>query len=176
MSADRTDQRPEGVPNAGSAWQRVPAKTWGVALDLPHEDRWSFCAYLAGERPYSILERGPLVSLLVPFKQRGVGHILAVPTAHRPTILDLSSREAAAVMDATVRATRAIVGAYDPKGVAVWQNNGIPARQSIPHVHVHVAGTLPGGGTEWGEVPRLSVAETDAIASRLAPHLPKPPR
>jgi histidine triad (HIT) family protein len=38
-------------------------------------------------------------------------------------------------------------------------------------VHFHVAGTLPGGGTEWGEVPRLSVPETDAIADQLRPYL-----
>jgi len=30
-----------------------------------------------------------------------------------------------------------------------------------------VAGTLEEGGTRWGEVPKLSVAETDAIAERL---------
>jgi histidine triad (HIT) family protein len=34
-------------------------------------------------------------------------------------------------------------------------------------VHFPVAGTLEAGGTEWGAVPRLSVAETDAMAERL---------
>jgi histidine triad (HIT) family protein len=37
----------------------------------------------------------------------------------------------------------------------------------VAHVHFHVAGTLEEGGTRWGEVPKLSVAETDAIAERL---------
>jgi len=54
----------------------------------------------------------------------------------------------------------------------VWQNNGIPAHQSVPHVHVHVAGTLPDGGTDWGDVERLTVAETAAIAEQLRAHLP----
>jgi hypothetical protein len=49
----------------------------------------------------------------------------------------------------------------------VWQNNGISANQAVAHVHFHVAGTLEEGGTRWGEVPKLSVAETDAIAERL---------
>jgi histidine triad (HIT) family protein len=68
-------------------------------------------------------------------------------------------------------AAESIVGAFDPEGVAVWQNNGIPAHQSVPHVHVHVAGTLPEGGTNWGDVARLTVAETDAIGARLRPYL-----
>jgi hypothetical protein len=37
---------------------------------------------------------------------------------------------------------------------------------------MHVAGTLVGGGTEWGAVERLSTAVTDQIAARLAVHLP----
>jgi histidine triad (HIT) family protein len=72
-----------------------------------------------------------------------------------------------------VRASHAIVGAYDPDGVTVWQNNGIPARQFVPHVHVHVAGTLPGGSTSGGKVTRATVPETDAIAAELRPHLPQ---
>lgn len=65
-------------------------------------------------------------------------------------------------------------GAFDPEGVAVWQNNGIPAYQSVPHLNFHVAGTLPDGGTEWGDVLALRVAQTDAIADQLRPHLPDP--
>lgn len=70
-------------------------------------------------------------------------------------------REAAAAIEAVGRS----------EGIAVWQNNGVPAHQTVPHVHVHVCGTLPAGGTDWGPVPRLDLAETDAIAERLRPHL-----
>jgi histidine triad (HIT) family protein len=72
-------------------------------------------------------------------------------------------------MLSVMSATRAITAAYKTHGVAVWQNNGIPAHQTIPHVHFHVAGTLPDGGTEWKDVDEASVAETDAIAARLRP-------
>ncbi len=142
-----------------------------MPLVLPPSDPCSFCEYLAGTRPYTILERDDLIAVLVTYEQRGRGHVLVIPVRHRPTILELSSREQAALMGGVVRATRAIVGAFDPAGVAVWQNNGIPAHQSVPHVHFHVAGTLPGGGTNWGRVGQLAVAETDDIANRLRPHL-----
>lgn len=111
--------------------------------------------------------------MLVIHEQRGRGHVLVIPVRHRETVLDLAAPEQSAVMADVVRASRAIVGAFDPDGVAVWQNNGIPANQSVPHVHVHVAGTLSQGGTQWGDVDRLSIAETDAIADRLRPHLPE---
>jgi histidine triad (HIT) family protein len=94
-----------------------------------------------------------------------------IPVAHRITIVDLTATEQTAVMNAVVRVSAAVISAFDPDGVAVWQNNGIPAFQSVPHVHVHIAGTLPGGGTDWGDPRRLSATQNDAIAERLRPHL-----
>jgi histidine triad (HIT) family protein len=142
-----------------------------MPLELPPSDPCSFCDYLAGVKPYTILDRDDTAAILVTFEQRGIGHLLVIPVEHRVTVLDLTAEEQAALMRGVVRATEAIVGAFDPDGVAVWQNNGIPAYQSIPHVHFHVAGTLPGGGTERGPVDRLPFHETDAIADRLRPHL-----
>lgn len=79
-------------------------------------------------------------------------------------------------MSAVRRSARAVAIAYHAEGVAVWQNNGLPAHQDIPHVHFHVAATLDTGGTDWGQVPELSIAETDAIAARLRPYLLSDPR
>jgi histidine triad (HIT) family protein len=142
-----------------------------MPLVMPPSSPCSFCDYLAGVRPYTILERNKVTAMLVTYEQRGQGHILVIPVEHRETILDLRREEQVALMAEVVRAAESIVGAFDPEGVAVRQNNGIPAHQSVPHVHVHVAGTLPEGGTNWGDVARLTLAETDAIGARLRPHL-----
>jgi histidine triad (HIT) family protein len=64
----------------------------------------------------------------------------------------------------------AIDAAYARPGIAVWQNNGTPANQSVSHVHFHVAGTVKGGGTDWGDVEELPLSETDAIAEVLKSH------
>ena len=142
-----------------------------MAIAVPETETCSFCGTLDGRFPYTILERGDDVAIMVTREQRGVGHLLVLPIAHRETVLDLAPAEAAAVMAGVQRAARILSAAHDPDGICVWQNNGVPARQTVPHVHFHVAGTLPAGGTEWGDVPTLSVAETDAIAATLRPYL-----
>jgi len=138
-----------------------------VPLVVPVVDACSFCDYLAGRRRFTILERDDVTATLVTREQRGRGHVLVVPVTHRETILDLAPAEATALMVGVIRAVALVARAYDAAGIAVWQNNGVPAHQSVPHVHFHVAATLPEGGTNWGDVPRLSLDETDAIAARL---------
>lgn len=143
-----------------------------MPLRVPPSSPCSFCDYLSGVRPYTIVEHGEHVAIFVTYEQRGHGHMLVLPVQHRVTLLDLTAVERAAIMDGVVRATRAVVGAFDPEGVVVWQNNGVAAHQTVPHVHFHVAGTLPGGGTASGSVGRLALAETDRIGARLREHLP----
>jgi histidine triad (HIT) family protein len=134
---------------------------------LPSDDSCAFCAYLRGERPYTILYRYELVAILVTREQRGVSHLLVLPTRHCHTILDVTDKESTALMNEIRHAARLIDKADQRPGIAIWQNNGITANQTIAHLHFHVAGTLEGGGTEFGEVREVSVAETDAIAVKL---------
>ena len=137
------------------------------SIEVPETEGCAFCDYLAGRRPYTILERSSLAAALVTREQRGYSHLLVAPLRHRATLLDLDDEEANAVMHLVRRAARAIDLSDHRPGIAIWQNNGVPAHQTIPHLHFHVAGTLPGGGTTWDEVPERSVAETDHIADRL---------
>lgn len=108
-----------------------------------------------------------MTATVVTREQRGAFHLLVIPVRHTETILDLRDSEAASLMRALRRAAKAIDRVAQPSGLAIWQNNGVPASQTIPHVHFHVAGTLAGGGTEWGQVRELSLQETQAIADSL---------
>lgn len=138
-----------------------------IGLDIPIDDPCSFCSYLEGDQPYTIVRRSDLVATFVTREQRGLPHLLVIPVQHRETILDLTDDEAAAVMREARDAARAIDTAFARPGIAVWQNNGVAAWQSIPHLHLHVAGTLEAGGTEWGPVQTIPVAATDEIAERI---------
>lgn len=140
-------------------------------LVLPDAYPCSFCDYLSGVRPYTVLHRERNAAILVTREQRGVSHLLVVTVRHVPTILDLDDTESRAVMDLVRAAARAIDKVEQRPGISVWQNNGVDAHQAIPHFHFHVAGTMPGGGTEWDKVRELSVQETELIAARLRPHL-----
>lgn len=137
------------------------------SLLVPTEHRCSFCAYLERERPYTFVFRNEDVAIMVTREQRGAPHLLVIPTRHVSTILEISDEEGAHLGVAVREAARAIESEYKPAGIAVWQNNGRPASQTIGHVHFHVAGTLEKGGTEWGKVPELDLSETEAIAERL---------
>jgi histidine triad (HIT) family protein len=140
-------------------------------IQMPVADRCAFCDYLAGRRQFTVLRRDSNTATLVTREQRGRGHVLVLPVRHRPTILDLTPREATAIMEQVVAAARAIDAAYGRPGISVWQNNGVPANQTIPHVHFHVAGTLPGGDTDRGHVEELALEATDKIAHLLELHL-----
>ena len=140
-------------------------------IEVPDADRCAFCDYLAGRRPFTVVRRDTETATLVTREQRGRGHVLVVPVQHRQTILDVTPSEASALIGQVIAAARAIDEVFGRPGIAVWQNNGLAANQTIPHVHFHVAGTLPGGDTERGEVEELSLEATDAIALLLRAHL-----
>jgi histidine triad (HIT) family protein len=137
------------------------------SIELPDDGPCAFCDYLAGVRSFTVLHRDDVAAVLVTREQRGVSHLLVIPVRHAPTILDLAAAEADALMKRLRQAAAAIDAANHSPGIAIWQNNGAPAAQAISHFHFHVAGTLGEGGTDFGEVPELSVAQTDLIAERL---------
>jgi len=143
------------------------------ALQLPEVNGCAFCSYLAGIRPYAILWTEAQLAVMVTREQRGMGHLLVLPTRHVVTLLDLAETEAEDIMLAVRDAAATIDRTYKRPGIAVWQNNGTAAHQAIPHLHFHVAGTLPGGGTNLGDVDEVPLEETLAIGRELAPHIPQ---
>ncbi|MDT7819550.1 HIT family protein [Xanthomonas hortorum] len=141
------------------------------SIELPKHETCAFCSYLRGDRPYTILCRDDMTATLVTREQRGKPHLLVIPLKHCPTILDLEDEYAKALILSVREAARLIDAAYGRPGIAVWQNNGIDARQTIGHVHFHVAGTMDDGGTLWGDVEELPLSETEKIAAFLKNYL-----
>jgi histidine triad (HIT) family protein len=141
-----------------------------MPIELP-QGPCIFCERLAGERTdWAVIHQDEsTVSFIAP-RQFEEGQALVIPRRHAPTLLDLEDDEAGALMRHVRRLARAMVAAFDPDGLTLYQNNGVVSYQEVPHVHLHVVPRRAGGG--WGEGPphiaALTRAERDERFARTA--------
>lgn len=123
-----------------------------MRLALPETDRCFFCDIIDGRSDrWAVVEESELTLVLLNGRQYEVGQCIVVPKRHAPTLLDLEQREMAAVMTAAKRAAEAMMQAFDPDGILLYQNNGVGSAQEVPHFHLHVVPRQP--GSDWGLGP-----------------------
>lgn len=119
---------------------------------MPDGDPCYFCEIANGNAcQWQIIEQDELTMILLNGRQFEVGQCIVIPRRHAPTLLDLREPEEAAVMAAARRLARALVDAYSPDGVLLYQNNGVGSGQEVPHFHLHVVPRRP--GSDWGLGP-----------------------
>jgi diadenosine tetraphosphate (Ap4A) HIT family hydrolase len=123
-----------------------------MPIRLPDMERCYFCALRDGviER-WNVLEQTDVAMIVLNGRQFEVGQCMVVPVRHAPTLLDLTPQEDAAIMTAARRVARAMVRAFDPDGVLLYQNNGVGSAQEVPHFHLHVVPRRQ--GSDWGVGP-----------------------
>ena len=112
-----------------------------------------------------VVEETELTITLVNIRQFEEGQVLVIPRRHAPTLLDLTDFEVEVLARASRRVADALVKAYNPDGMTVYQNNGIVSRQEIPHYHMHLVPRRKNGG--WGPSPR-HIAELEVTADDIA--------
>jgi histidine triad (HIT) family protein len=108
-----------------------------------------FCRIIAGEQPCLTLYRDEYTLAIMDLRQPGwphVTHVLVLPREHVETLDRLSSRTATALMDNTVRVSKAVRQVAHPDGYNLWQSNGEVAGQEVPHVHLHLLTRTEGDG------------------------------
>lgn len=131
-----------------------------MPFDLP-QGPCIFCERVAGERTdWAVIDEDELTISFVNPRQFEEGQALVIPLRHAATLLDLTPSEAAALLQHAQRIAKAMVAAFDPDGITLFQNNGVASYQQIPHVHLHVVPRRYGGG--WGEGPPHLAALTRA--------------
>ena len=108
-----------------------------------------------------------------PFSTRAPvfkGHVLVVPRAHVPTLLDLPDGEpGAAVRRRPARRRRRRARAGGRRDLRRDEQQGVS--QSVPHLHVHVVPRRRKDGLRgffWPRVPYASDAEREEFAARIA--------
>jgi diadenosine tetraphosphate (Ap4A) HIT family hydrolase len=119
---------------------------------MPDGDPCFFCEIANGNaHQWQVIEAGEMTMTLLNGRQFEVGQCVIIPRRHVPTLLDLSTAEEAAVMAAAKRLAQAMVDAYAPDGILVYQNNGSGSGQEVPHFHMHVVPRQ--AQSDWGFGP-----------------------
>lgn len=119
---------------------------------MPVMDPCYFCELVAAQADaWNLVSGDDLTVTLLNGRQFELGQCIVVPRRHAPSLLDLTGGEGAALMAAAQRIAAAMVSAFAPDGVLLYQNNGLGSGQEVPHFHLHVVPRRP--GSDWGFGP-----------------------
>src|SRR3954464_9973511 len=102
-----------------------------------HQRELEACPFCAPD-PSRVLEETELTRSVLNVPQFEVGQCIVIPRRHASTLADLTPAEAVAVMEAAQRLYAAMIDAFDPDGLLLYQNNGMGSGQRVPHFHLHV--------------------------------------
>jgi histidine triad (HIT) family protein len=128
-----------------------------------------FCAIGAGTEPAAVVWRDDQVCAFLDARPVFKGHVLVVPRAHVPTLLQLPAPSIGPFFAAVQRVTGAVEQALQADGSFVAANNKVS--QSVAHLHVHVVPRRRKDGLRgffWPRVPYASNEERDQFAALIA--------
>ena len=120
-------------------------------FELPVMTPCVFCEMLEGRLDMGLVEETDLTLTIVNMRQYEVGQVFVIPRRHAPTILDLTDEESSALMNAVRRVSTAMIEAYSPDGITLYNNNGLASMQEVPHFHMHVVPRRK--SSLWGDGP-----------------------
>src|SRR5512146_1437638 len=104
---------------------------------MAYDNNNVFARILRGEIPcVKVFEDDKTLSFMDVMPQ-AEGHVLVIPKEPAENVLDLSAEGAAALMATTQRVARAVKKGLDAPGIMLAMLNGVPAGQSVFHVHFH---------------------------------------
>jgi diadenosine tetraphosphate (Ap4A) HIT family hydrolase len=123
-----------------------------MPLQLPKGDPCYFCEIIRGHADrWNVIEQTESTLTVLNGRQYEIGQCIVVPIRHARTLLELADDEAAAVMRSAKRLAAAMLKAFSPDGLLLYQNNGLGSGQEVPHFHLHVVPRRE--GSDWGFGP-----------------------
>lgn len=105
-----------------------------------------FCRIVAKEIPATVVHEDAATLAFMDIGQVNPGHVLVASKAHAQDLYALDESQAGAVFRAARLVARAIREAFSPPGLSVYQANGAPAGQTVPHFHIHLVPRHDGDG------------------------------
>ena len=127
-----------------------------IFCDIIKGNRRGFFVY-EDETHVAILDRYPI----------DVGHCLIIPRDHHELIIDMESDAVVNLFSKVPKIAKGILRATDADGFSIAQNNGIAAKQIIPHVHVHIIPRYSAKGTVWTKRNISSDNELSDLAKKI---------
>lgn len=130
-----------------------------------------FCQIIAGDLDAAEVWRDDHVVAFLDHRPVFKGHVLACPTQHIETLLDLPDELMQPLLTVAQRIAAAMVPALGADGTFVAMNNVVS--QSVPHLHVHVVPRSRGDGLRGFFWPRTRYAagEEAEFAALLRSHI-----
>ena len=127
-----------------------------------------FCRIAGREVPAHVVHEGPGALAFLDASPAARPHLLVIPRAHAPTLLELEDDAVGELFRAVRIVQRKVVAAFRPLGFNVGWNHGQAAGQHVHHLHVHVLPryadggrgiqSLGAGGGDRGELAALAAA------------------
>jgi histidine triad (HIT) family protein len=105
-----------------------------------------FCRIVAGQIPSTRVYEDEQVLAFMDIGQVNPGHVLVAAKPHVENIYGLDDALAGAMFRACARVAKAVQMAFAPPGLSVYQANGLPAGQTVFHLHVHLVPRWDGDG------------------------------
>jgi len=97
-----------------------------------------FAKILRGEIPSVKVYEDDKTLAFMDVMPQADGHVLVIPKEAAENIFELSPEGAAALMATTQKIAKAVRKGLGTPGIMIAQLNGVPAGQSVPHVHFHI--------------------------------------
>lgn len=141
-------------------------------------DECVFCRIIRGELPSKKVYEDSHSMAFLDINPRNPGHTVVVPKGHSQDIFTIPENQAAELMKAITRVSKAVKKATGTKGINITQNNGQLAGQVVPHIHFHV---IPRTEAEKGmglesviPVKPQDEASLDSMAKKISGAIPRP--
>jgi len=126
-----------------------------------------FCDILDGKKDgHFLYEDNSHVAILDKYPI-DVGHGLVIPKKHHEKITDMTPEDVGNAFSIVPKIAKAILDATGADAFSLGQNNGLAAKQIVPHVHIHIIPRYNNKGTVWTKRQISNNDELSELAKKI---------
>ena len=126
-----------------------------------------FCDILDGKKDgHFLYEDNSHVAILDKYPI-DVGHGLVIPREHHEKITDMTPENVGNAFSIVPKIAKAILDATGADAFSIGQNNGLAAKQIVPHVHIHIIPRYNNKGTVWTKRQISNYDELSELAKKI---------